>query len=107
MTDEERREVAREMRIRALEGYNFSGLNIADEIGVNEADYDDSFSFCDACWYRLADLIEPQERTCQDDGIGAFRCDTCVAFALRGMVTDLCGSIPIRFCPNCGAKVVE
>ena len=47
------------------------------------------------------------ERTCHDDGIGVFRCDTCGAFANRDAVTDCCTTIPIRYCPNCGAKVVE
>lgn len=53
-----------------------------------------------AAWNRRA------ERTCIDDGVGVFRCSACGAFAHRGAVTDLCGSIPIRYCPNCGAKLV-
>lgn len=56
--------------------------------------------------YRLADLIEPEERTCIDDGVDVFRCTSCGAFALPGAVTDLCGPIPIRYCPNCGARVL-
>jgi hypothetical protein len=56
---------------------------------------------------RLADLIEPEERTCRDDGVDAFRCTRCGAFAKREAVTDLCSPIPIRYCPNCGAKVVK
>ena len=57
---------------------------------------------------RLADLIEPEpERTCRDEGTSAFRCGRCGAFALRDAITDLCGPIPIRYCPNCGAKVVD
>ena len=47
------------------------------------------------------------ERTCHDDGIGEFRCDECGAFVKRGAVMDCCTTIPIRHCPNCGAKVVE
>lgn len=47
------------------------------------------------------------ERTCHDDGIGVFRCDACGAFAKLDAVTDCCTTIPIRYCPNCGAKVVE
>ena len=57
---------------------------------------------------RLAGLIEPEpERTCRDEGTSAFRCGRCGAFALRDAITDLCGPIPIRYCPNCGAKVVD
>ena len=55
---------------------------------------------------RLADLIEQEpERTCRDEGTSAFRCGRCGAFALRDAITDLCGPIPIRYCPNCGARV--
>ena len=47
------------------------------------------------------------ERTCHDDGTIVFRCDECGAFVKRGAVMDCCTTIPIRHCPNCGAKVVE
>lgn len=57
--------------------------------------------FCDGETYR-------PERTCYDDGnIDAFRCDKCGAFAVRSLVTDCTKSIPIRYCPNCGAKVIQ
>lgn len=46
-----------------------------------------------------------RERTCRDDGVGVFRCTACGAFTERGAVMDCCGAIPIRYCPNCGAKV--
>ena len=46
------------------------------------------------------------ERTCHDDGTTVFRCDACGAFAQRSAVMDCCATIPIRYCPNCGAKVV-
>lgn len=76
-TNEERREVARRLR-------------------VNAEKHPD-----------IADLIEPEpERTCRDEGTSAFRCGRCGAFALRDAITDLCGPIPIRYCPNCGAKAV-
>ena len=47
------------------------------------------------------------ERTCHDDGIGLFRCDACGAFVKRGAVMDCCDAVPIRYCPNCGAKLVD
>ena len=103
ITDEERREVAQEMRIRALEGYSFAAFNIVDEIGIHEADYDDSLLFDDACWHRLADLIEPQERTCKavgEDPLGFRACSSCgyEAWADEDSVTP--------YCPMCGAKVI-
>ena len=62
---------------------------------------------CAAAVMHLADLIEPEERTCRDDGIGVFRCTRCGAFAKRDAVMDCTGQIPLRYCPNCGAKVVD
>ena len=55
--------------------------------------------------YRLADLIEPEERTCRiydtdhefEDSI---RCDACQMTFRRPWQ-------PFKFCPNCGAKVVD
>jgi hypothetical protein len=47
------------------------------------------------------------ERTCRDDGVGVFRCTACGAFAKRVAVMDCRGAIPIRYCPNCGSKVVS
>lgn len=104
ITDEERRDVAREMRIRALEGYGFSGPSIAEEIGVHEADFEDGHLFDEACWRLLADLIEPQERTCKaagEDPLGFRLCSSCgyESWADEDSVTP--------YCPMCGAKVVE
>lgn len=53
---------------------------------------------------RLADFIEPEERTCRiydtdhefEDSI---RCDACQMTFRRPWQ-------PFKFCPNCGAKVV-
>lgn len=48
-----------------------------------------------------------QVHVCHDDGRGVFRCDRCGVFVRRTDVLDCTGSVPIRYCPNCGAKVVE
>lgn len=41
-------------------------------------------------------------------GDGWWRCAWCGAFIReRRSVTDLCGYIPVRHCPNCGVRVVE
>lgn len=47
-----------------------------------------------------------KERVCHDDGRWVFRCDACGAFVKRSAVMDCVGDVPIRYCPNCGAKVV-
>ena len=47
--------------------------------------------------------------TCEQEpcGCGVWRCSHCGAFVRRGSVMDCCGAIQERFCPNCGAKIVE
>ena len=58
--------------------------------------------------YRvMLEAHEYRERTCRDGGAGVFLCTACGAFAERVAVMDCCGVLPIRYCPNCGAKVVE
>lgn len=108
-TNDERREVARRLRELAQESARY-GDDGVDERACRVL-LGPSFDLLDVvdahfALLRLADLIEPEERTCRDDGVDAFRCTRCGSFALRDMVTDLCGPIPIRYCPNCGAKVV-
>ena len=56
---------------------------------------------------RLADLID-RPTTKREGGCGIYwRCPLCGAFNRKDAVTDCCGVIPSRFCPNCGAEVVE
>lgn len=57
---------------------------------------------------RLADLMD--RPTCQLDGNPAVEyviCNRCGAFIKRDAVSDCCKVIPVRYCPNCGAEVVE
>ncbi len=35
---------------------------------------------------------------------GWWRCTRCGAFVKERCVTDLCGYIPVRHCPNCGVR---
>lgn len=54
---------------------------------------------------RLADLIEPEERTCRiydtDHGFeDSIRCDACQMTFERPWQ-------PFKFCPNCGARVIQ
>lgn len=67
---------------------------------------------------RLADLIEPEERTCRNTagkpfaGYRMFSCSECGAYLEVDGDTDANlfagGERPMpRYCPNCGAKVVQ
>lgn len=54
----------------------------------------------------LADLIDP---TCQMKGIpeSSYRaCSRCGAFVRRDAATNCTEAITVRFCPNCGARVI-
>lgn len=107
-TNEERREVAEEIRQMMLDGYNFTATNTAEVIGVYESDYDDPYLFDNDCWQRLADLIEPEpERTCEilhDDNLSEqyggpmARCSYCWA----ALPEEFIG--PYYYCPCCGSK---
>ena len=109
-TNEERREIAEEMKERMRERYGFTGINIAEELGIHDDDYDDPYLFDDDCWQRLADLIEPEpERTCtithavfnEGDPTGEYEAWNC----------SHCGELPyddadsFSYCPCCGTKV--
>nr|DAF33246.1 MAG TPA: Rubrerythrin, rubrerythrin, peroxidase, peroxide, oxidized [Caudoviricetes sp.] len=113
ISDEERREVAR--RLRALDHVVTKRDTI--ESGVNKfikAVYGDRPYSPIECSTRnlcglamtLADLIEPQERTCKiegtyDDEYGIYDHLTCGHVAMRQWPE------PTRYCPSCGAEVVE
>jgi len=56
---------------------------------------------------HLAELVDP---TCQMKSIpeSSYRaCSRCGAFVRRDAATDCTEAIPVRFCPNCGARVVR
>lgn len=56
---------------------------------------------------RLADLVEPEERTCHNLGAyGGFECSIC-GFKERQLSEMECEPHDWFFCPNCGAKVEE
>lgn len=84
-TNKERREVAEKIHEMVKDRYSFTALNVADAIGLEEeVVFDDRYAFDEACWLRLAELIDPLH-TCRyiKDGNGNY------------------------FCAECGAKVVE
>lgn len=124
-TNEERREVAGYIRQIDCSGFTAHSMDdgdgrsllcayIAEAVGVGHAPYYfDAKPLCD----RLADLIEPDERTCRIElsdfadstGQKMHRCSACGALT----IDDACFFDNVdriewfNFCPNCGAKVVE
>lgn len=106
-TNKERREVANELRYTAshsLNGYSFQRAVEGIVFGT----------LGDRPWReimtRLADLIEPEERTCtikhwnNASGVAFTRgeCSECGGYLLENSVTYE----PRPYCPQCGAKVV-
>ncbi len=106
MTDEERREVAARLRDMAP-GSDWPNY-VADACGMDVSKMSNNFhTFTEQLCQRIADLIEPEERTCRVimkwDGLDG-----------RDPVCSECGTYfddkkwhEQKFCPNCGAKVVE
>ena len=107
-TNEERREVAEIMRDGAR--FSVSSCAVASRLGF-ECEVFETCAECESMLAdRLADLIEPEERTACNErsclkikkkdptckGNWNFHCSRCNCY-LRG--TD-------SYCPNCGARVV-
>lgn len=106
--NEERREVAKELRYisrHSLNGYSFKRAVEGIVFGtLGDRPWRETMT-------RLADLIEPEPETiaCEFDSneFGKRRCKRCGAFVSVDSVWDCFGCIPIKYCPNCGAKVVQ
>ena len=112
MTDDERREVAAKLRELAQESARCGDDGVGKRAcRVLLGPRIDLLDVVDAHFplARLADLIEPEERTCHmrdaswDDGQCTWGC-----------ICSECGAKHehersgwMNFCPNCGAKVVE
>ena len=119
-TTDERREVAARLREEAeLHKEGFDPLALIDCLGIDIDGelfndgwhrYPERITF--ETWQRLADLIEPEERTCSNEAASNdyFACSGC------GMEVDLYNDYggfsnyaygDWNYCPNCDAKVVE
>lgn len=109
-TNEERREVARELRYTAnhsLNGYSFQRAVEGIAFGtLGDRPWRETLA-------RLADLIEPEpERTCKGtrcEETNEWLCHDCegsLAGCMFDPERDGFVSVP-KYCPHCGAKVVE
>lgn len=107
ISNEERREVARKLRSldEHIEGmpsmctkqeHNAMALRAIRAV-VGKGDI----------FHLLADLID--RSTCQRTECDHryWRCSRCGAFVRWVTATNLTGVVPTRYCPNCGAEVVE
>lgn len=114
-TDDERREVAENLRNMCGCGCRYAEefYELLNDTVMRAWDFHDFHDVAN----RLADLIEPEERTCRnianknDREFGApFICSECGADP-HDAESYFCGfsngEHDWRFCPNCGAKVVE
>ena len=94
---DERREVAENLRTMTMCGcrYKEQFCDLLEETVMSTEDF---HSFNDLA-HRLADLIEPDERTCE------------VAYSERGCpCCGKCGCVLYSesgYCPNCGCRIKE
>lgn len=109
-TNDERRKIAAELRENRDP---LTPYNLVDYIFDDPWNHDSGEEVA----ARLADLIEPEERTCRNAANKAdrefgnpFVCSECGA-APHDAESYYCGfssgEYDWRFCPNCGAKVVH
>lgn len=103
-TDEERREVAE--RLRRLSGHREVDKEFVHEaLGLYMGECVDGYDPVSVS--ELADLIEPEERTCRMEptGDGSVVCSACRTEYTSRWLHE--GEYVERYCPNCGAKVVD
>lgn len=116
-TDSERREVAENLRNMCICGcrYKEEFYDLLVETVMRAWDFHEFSDVAD----RLAELIEPEERTCRcgvktishvyPDGFdfdGEYTTTYIFPLSCGHEVRSLTNRIP-RFCPNCGAKVLQ
>lgn len=102
-SDKERLEIVKKLRRTANDDIN--GLSLQRNLAAITKAEDGSWR---GVMRRLADLID--RPTCEMKSIpkSSYRvCSRCGAFVKRDAVTNCTEAIPVRFCPNCDAKVVK
>lgn len=105
ITNEERREVAGRIRERICRNHR-AAWDVVLELSYIDV-FGDRFRMNKEFTLFLADLID--RPTCKKEEHDEYywRCTRCGGFICWDAVTDCCGVIPTRYCPNCGAEVVE
>lgn len=103
-TNDERREVA--ARLRRLSGHREVDKEFVHEaLGLYMGECVDGYDPVSVS--KLADLIEPEERTCRMEptGDGSVVCSACRTEYTSRWLHE--GEYVERYCSNCGAKVVS
>lgn len=106
-TNDERRDVAARLRDMAP-GSDWPNY-VAEACGMDVSKMSNNFhTFTEQLCQRIADLIEPEERTCHIVmfSTGVWECDECFG-GIDWDSYDEDDPPNCNFCPNCGAKVVE
>lgn len=103
-SNEERREVAENLRNLTIGRSIQYKEQFFDELAEVVVGFEDYHDF-NVVLEKLSDLIDPQERTCKNV------CDEDETTLQYSFVCSECGAIcsdvSPRYCPNCGAKVVD
>ena len=119
ISDEERSEVAERLRMcaRDVNGTRDLSMYLAYWVGVAEDEIaagGNPFTVtadrrcAERTLEKLADLIDRPTCEMKGDPWAKYgRCSHCGAFVRRDAVTNCIGAIPVRFCPNCDARVVR
>lgn len=110
-TNKERREVAENLRNMCICGcrYKEEFYDLLVETVMRAWDFHEFSDVAD----RLADLIEPEERTCHIECVKSgpfydvFRFDCCGKEYSESRTDDGATELPLAVCPFCGAKVVR
>lgn len=118
-TNEERRNVARNLRNEVIKGNYFNVDEICSAIGLDPNELKDGWEGNMKAWLTLHDLIEPEpERTCEivTDDIDRAHCSLCgyeydyhdgTGIGCMGDVEEYEFEYDGNYCKNCGAKVIN
>ena len=109
-TNEERKETAKSLYELTKYGTGVPVWHVHLILGlIDDDNYVHGTVLTNDSVVRLADLIEPEpDRTCHLEETDhayetSFRCDACN----RVVWVDFKGNIAPKYCPNCGAKVIQ